>query len=121
MKVIHNEPEEFITEMETDASQIERGIVRVCYERRPSTNGITTWVTLVATYVHSFEDHTGRHIRTLHELRRSLGEIWPQVNGEHDQRVQERGDRVEQQLTEAAEAAVLTVRTGRYMGGDSDD
>ena len=39
MKVIHNEPEEFITEMETDASQIERGIVRVCYERRPSANG----------------------------------------------------------------------------------
>ena len=117
MKVIHNEPDAFMEDMDKDAANIERKTIRVCYERRPSPNGVTTAVALVATYVHSFENHAGYHVRTVHELRRGLGDLWPH-NTDYQQAVSERGDSIEKALAKAAKTAGLTVRTGRYMDGE---
>ena len=62
-----NDPEDFLAELTKDKEKVDRGIVRLVYSFNPSTHGITTHLSVVATALVGTQ---------LYRLEAYCGDLW---------------------------------------------
>lgn len=96
-----SDPEDFLEELAKDKEKVDRGIVRLVYSFNPSTHGITTHLSVVATALVGTQ---------LYRLETYCGDLWRIESP--DQPVHEKGSAVKEAIAAGCAKLGLEVRGG---------